>query len=266
LAALVCLFSLQGCSIVEPPDPAFVELNAECHAVPGCCRDHVFVFLVNGADPVDCADLAGLRDCIQALGFIKTYYGKLCNVSYFSKEICRLHHEDPEARFVLIGYGIGADGTSRLVQRAHIDDVPIDVVITLSGHCLKSCSPAEIANVAHAINVMGSGCCHAKGADWGDSITIDSACDHDIPCHPTTRELIARELVETAQCVAVHDAEVLQGNADAARGKARGRSDEWSFLRPQPYSPSTALKRETPKPDPPPTVPQPTNDVGNSPR
>src|SRR5262249_6617116 len=73
------------------------ELKAPCQALPSCCRDHVYIFLVNGLDPINASNMAGLRDYLQDLGFNKTYYGQLYHSAFYNKEIRRIHESDPDA-------------------------------------------------------------------------------------------------------------------------------------------------------------------------
>src|SRR6516164_3293218 len=98
-----------GClSCLHPmPAPPVEEVHA-CDTCPPCCRNHVYVFFLNGFDLFDSANLSGLRKYVQQLGFIKTYDGQFYHASAFAVEMRRLHNEDPQAHFVVVGYGYGA--------------------------------------------------------------------------------------------------------------------------------------------------------------
>ena len=69
---------------VHPPDEALIQ---PCHELPKYCRDHVYVFFLNGFDPINYGNLTGIREYVDTLGFHKTYYGQLYHVSYFADEI-----------------------------------------------------------------------------------------------------------------------------------------------------------------------------------
>ena len=97
-------------SCQEAPAPAVqsaAAYEATCRSFPACCRDHVYIFLVNGLDPINFGRLLGLRDYVRKLGFRQTYYGQMFHAAYFKKEIRRIHQEDAEAHFVFIGFSAG---------------------------------------------------------------------------------------------------------------------------------------------------------------
>src|SRR5262245_39238385 len=98
-----------GCLGIHSIPPLAPDVHVSCKAFPTCCRDHVHVFFIHGMDPFDWANLTGLRDHVQALGFHKTYYGQMYHTRKFEKEIRRIHEEDPNARFVLVGFSFGAN-------------------------------------------------------------------------------------------------------------------------------------------------------------
>src|SRR5438105_2017738 len=107
---------------VAAPQP---ELAAPCTTLPPCSRDHVYVFLIPGLDPLNFANLSGVRDYIQGLGFHKTYYGQLYHTAYFNKEMHRIREVDPDAHFVLIGFSFGANMVRDLALSAKKEGVPI---------------------------------------------------------------------------------------------------------------------------------------------
>src|SRR5437763_11677820 len=85
LLALTLLGSTGCLSFCHPIDPIAPEQAAPAQALPEACRHHVYVFFIHGLDPLDFANLSGVRDYVQSLGFIKTYYGQLYHLWYFEK-------------------------------------------------------------------------------------------------------------------------------------------------------------------------------------
>jgi hypothetical protein len=133
LLALI-LAAGSGClGFLHPVAPPAPELVAPCQALPKCCKDHVYVFFLNGCDLLNCGNLTGLRDFVQCLGFTKTYHGQLYHVWWFEKEICRLHREDPCAHFVLAGPGRGGSVLQDVARSALARGIWIDRVICLGG-------------------------------------------------------------------------------------------------------------------------------------
>src|SRR4051794_38610689 len=73
---------------VPPPQPEMLEC---CRSIPKAGKSHVYIFLMNGLDPVNCANLTGVRDFLLALGFNKTYYGQLYHYYWYKSEVCKIH-------------------------------------------------------------------------------------------------------------------------------------------------------------------------------
>src|SRR5438445_3693884 len=115
---------------VHPPDEALVQ---PCHELPKYCRDHVYVFFLNGIDPVNYGNLTGIREYVDTLGFHKTYYGQIYHVSYFAEEIKKIHQEEPDAHFVLVGFGRGARSMRSLAERVNGQGIVIDLLVDLDG-------------------------------------------------------------------------------------------------------------------------------------
>src|SRR5688572_23010381 len=82
------LGSFGGCMCylhpVDKPKPSHFE---PCREIPKCARDHVYIFMIHGLDPFNYANLNGVRDYIQCLGFHKTYYGQLYHICSFEEEM-----------------------------------------------------------------------------------------------------------------------------------------------------------------------------------
>src|SRR5262245_17456352 len=113
------LAATSGClSFVHPIDPACPELAEPCRMLPKCARDHVHILFVHGMDPADCANLTGVRDYVQSLGFQKTYYGQLYHTNQFKTLVRDIHQKDCDARFVLVGFSFGANMVRTIAQAA----------------------------------------------------------------------------------------------------------------------------------------------------
>src|SRR5262245_54242861 len=74
----LAVVSSQGClCYFHPVEPLQNPAEASCLEIPRCCRDHVYVFCVNGLDPLDYSNQSGLRDYIHELGFNRLYNGEM---------------------------------------------------------------------------------------------------------------------------------------------------------------------------------------------
>lgn len=222
VAALVC--GGTGClGFLHPVEPPAKEHTAACAALPAPCRNHVYVFFIHGLDPLDYANLSGVRDYVQSLGFIKTYYGQLYHTAYFRKEICRIHQEDPEARFVLIGFSFGANMVRDVAQAVRDDDVFIDLLVYLGGNTLDNSPVDRPENCGHIVNILATGCVwNGAQLDGATNLYYDGVWHFGSPSHLKTLQILADELAAVAGRVPV---------VEPAPEHAEGKASEWDFLK-----------------------------------
>ncbi len=242
LVGLPLLCAQAGCvSCLNPVHAPPPEQTACCAEVPRCARNRVYVFIVHGMDPLDCANLKGLRNYVQSLGFIKTYYGQLYHSSYFAKEICRIHQEDPEARFVLVGFSFGANSVRDLAHAVEPEGVPIDLLVYLGGNTLKNVPEDRPANATRIINILATGCVwNGDTLDDAVNLTYPDVYHFGSPTHVRTLSLLAEELTEVAARVSVveHQMPPLEQEGPTPRplapqSAAKQGEDEWDFLKPR---------------------------------
>jgi hypothetical protein len=236
------LFTAPGClSFVHPVAPPEPGLTEPCGEIPQECKSHVYVFLVNGLDPGNCANLNGLRDYIQSLGFTKTYYGQLYHAWYFDDELHRLHHEDPEARFVLIGFSFGANVVCAMANSAKEENIPIDLLVYAGGNTLENTEYCHPSNAMHITNILASGCIwNGTELDGAEELRVPDVHHFGSPCHAATVEMLLRELPVVAARVPVivkapAPPRFPDEEAPTPRPVTRapdGPADDWDFLKP----------------------------------
>ncbi len=131
-AVAVALAGAGGClQFVNPVPAPPAELTESCQAVSSYGRRHVYIFLANGVDPLCVGNLAGVRQYLTALGFPKTYYGQAYHGHWIERELRDAHKNDHDARFVLIGYGAGAETVRSVARSVCACGISIDALITL---------------------------------------------------------------------------------------------------------------------------------------
>jgi predicted esterase len=220
--------SAAGCMCgLHPIEPAAPEVVTACKAYPPCCRDHVYIFLIHGMDPLDYANLTGLRDYLQALGFRKTYYGQLYHTLQFEKEMRRIHAEDPSARFVLVGFSFGANMVCYLTNSAKEENIPIDLLVYFGGNTLKNEPHDQPENAARILNIL------ARGAIWNGAWMDRAVNVHETDVHhfgSPTHQHSLRLLADEMATVASHVQVVEDGPAPPAA--PAGEGGEWDFLKP----------------------------------
>ncbi|HEY7308312.1 MAG TPA: hypothetical protein VH643_03015 [Gemmataceae bacterium] len=202
---MMCLTTLtlatgQGClSFVHSLDLPPKEQMTSGEAIPTPCRNHVHIFIIHGMDPLDLANLAGLTEYIQQLGYIKTHYGQLYHLWEFKKELRRVHQDDPQARFVLIGFSFGANMVRELANAVKDDGIIIDLLVYLGGNTLENDEKTQPAHVLHVVNILAAGCIwNGTTMDRADNRHFTNVWHFGSPTHPKTRELLSHELAVVA--------------------------------------------------------------------
>ncbi len=225
LLAAVGLTAGCSCSHIwtAPPVPADV---AEAIASVSCAsRCHVYIFFVQGHDPVDCVGLEDLKEAAHCLGFDKAWFAPCWYEAKFKKEIARIHHDDPQAHFVLVGYGHGVHTAADLAETVAAQGVNIDLMLCIG-------KLVEHPNgVLRKVAVL-AGCPHEECPDvyYVDTHT------HKLPGHPQTAEVLAHELLCIAASIpSAHDLPPMiypQEPTPHPMPKADTARDEWDFLKP----------------------------------
>jgi len=235
----VTLLGTTGClSFCHPVAPPSKELAAPCTVLPQDCRNHVHMFFVHGLDPLDFANLSGVRDYVQSLGFVKTHYGQLYHVFQFKKDILRIHQEDPEARFVLVGFSFGANMVRDLANVARENDIPIDLLIYLGGNTLENIPRDRPDNVLRLVNILATGWIwNGTTFDGAENLNYSGVWHFGSPSHLKTLEVLARELSVVASRVPIVERVEPPSVEDApTRRLIKAEDDageEWDFLRPE---------------------------------
>jgi hypothetical protein len=226
---------------LHPIDPAEPKLLEPCRTLPKCARDHVYVFFVHGMDPCDCANLTGLRDYVQSLGFSKTYYGQMFHTLHFETVVQQIHKDDPEARFVLVGFSFGANFARDICQSAKKEGIPVDLLVYLGGNTLSDGPKDQPENACKIVNILATGCIwNGDTLEHAENIQVQGVWHFGSPTHPQTLEVLARELAVVAARVPVPPATApTMPPADETAPTPRpvqaqkpAPRDEWDFLKP----------------------------------
>jgi hypothetical protein len=227
--------------------------------LPKCARDHVYVFFVHGMDPADCANLAGVRDYVQELGFHKTYYGQLYHTNQFKGLVREIRQQDCEARFVLVGFSFGANMVRNIAQAAKDEGIRIDLLVYLGGNTLKDEPRDQPENVVRMVNILAQGCIwNGDTMSRAENVQVLGRWHFGSPTHPFTLQVLAQDLAEIASEVPVPPPPKQQmppwdETAPTPRRLETRKSaarDEWDFLKPVSHLSETPTsqpaKSETP--------------------
>jgi hypothetical protein len=236
------LAATSGClSFVHPIDPACPELAEPCRMLPKCARDHIHVIFVHGMDLADCANLSGVRDYVQSLGFQKTYFGQLYHVGHFKKLVCDIYKTDCEARFVLVGFSFGANVVRDVALAAKEAGIQIDLLVYLGGNTLKNTPKDQPENVKRIVNILAQGCIwNGDTLDRAENVQVKGRWHFGSPSHPYTLQVLAQDLAEIASTIPIPapvqpQMPTWDEPAPTPRKMESRKSvpgDEWDFLKP----------------------------------
>jgi pimeloyl-ACP methyl ester carboxylesterase len=225
--ALAGLMLVAGCHTVQAPEPCVVD---PCRALPQCCHDHVHIFIVSGMDPLDWSDLRGLREYFISLGFNNTYYGQFYTPSHYVNEVRRVHHAEPEARFVLVGFSFGANAVRYVANKMKEDDIPVELLVYLGGNTLDNSPRDRPENVKRILNILSLGAIwNGANIDGAENMQLRDVYHFGSASHPYTVDLVTRELAIVASGVPVIDV----ANKPSEDGEPSAELPaEWQFLKP----------------------------------
>ena len=247
---------LASCGVVSAQDTPATEVIHSCNNLPKSSRDHVYIFLLNGLDPVNYGNLTGLRNHIQQDGFRQTYYGQIYHASYFTKEVRKIYCQDPEARFVFIGFSVGMNLVYGMAKSVAKEGIRVDLLLFLSGNNPVSPLPREKPeNVDHVVNVLASGMMKGFGErDYAENVRLTDSWHFDSPMHPTTIEILDNELLRIASAVPVVTPVAPEKSMPLAfepeptprpvRQSTASSRDSWDFLKPA----QTLTSKSDPRP------------------
>ncbi|MCS6975860.1 MAG: hypothetical protein NZM31_02465 [Gemmatales bacterium] len=236
------VFSVMGClSGFHPIRPPQDWAVAPPPTPPRAAQDHVYVFFVHGLDPLDYANLSGLRKFVHDLGYTRTYYGQVYHGPHFEKEILEIRSVDEQARFVLVGFSAGANVVRNMANNLADEGVFIDLMVYLGGNTLEDEDRNRPANVGKVLHVLCSGYIW-KGYDIAgvENIRYPDKWHFDSPSHPETLRRLAEELLEVSSrvtaLVPIEDEQPQQAPMPRPVSQVRkpaSVSPDWDLLKPR---------------------------------
>ncbi len=238
---LLALLAGSGCvSLCPTVHPLDAELVRSTQNLPCGARKHVYIFMIDGLDPSDLADLEGLHECLANAGFYKVWVGQCYHLPLIAKKMRQIHCEDPEGRFVLLGSGSGANEVRLLAESVQKDQLVIDLVVYTGGYLLRKDAKFWPDNVARVLNVLPEYSlvdgCDLPGAE---NCCVPTFGHHNTSTHPETVEMLLQELTLVACKVPI----VIPAEPSAPflaeptphpieQPGPMARRDEWDFLKP----------------------------------
>ena len=144
-----------GClQFLHPVDPLPKEEVQDNAQIPTPCKNGVYIFLLQGVDPLDAANMSGVRDYLQTLGYIKTYYGQPFHAFYYEKEIVELRKREPNARIVVLGFSYGAGLVRDIACAVGTHGIDIDLLVYVDGVEWNDRPLVRPKNVRKVVNIL----------------------------------------------------------------------------------------------------------------
>jgi hypothetical protein len=178
-------------------------------AVPQADRDHVHVFFINGFDPLGSGNFRGVSEQVRQLGFLHVHYGQLYNQPFMKREVINIHQQDPQAKFVVVGYSFGANLAASLARAVQTEGVAIDLLVYLAGDTMSNSPKNRPDNARRIINITARGCVFLLGGvvwqgedlDGANNLRLTGVSHGDVPTHEQTMQLLVEGLAEVARSV-----------------------------------------------------------------
>ncbi len=172
--------------------------------LPLAAKQHVYLFFLNGIDPLEFGNLSELRDFCRDLGFARSWYGQFYHRWYFQRVIEEIRERDPEARLVIIGFSAGALAARDLAQALNRQSIPVELLVYLGGATLTNVPRNRPENVRRLIHIRANDPVFRGWAIEGaDNVICQDVWHFGTPTHGETRRRIAAALAEIAGQVPV---------------------------------------------------------------
>ena len=247
---LALLLGMQvGClRFCHPVDPLPPEEVRDTFALPIGCKNRVYVFLLDGVDPLDTANMAGLQDYLHSLGYIKTYYGQPFHAFHYAKEIAAIHQREPNARFVAVGFSYGAGLVRDLTRDLGKKGIEIDLLVYVDGARLSDTPLDRSPNVRKVVNILAFDRHEDYEIAEAENLRYDDVWHFGTVTHPDTLRMLVRELAAVALRVPlttyIPAAPPAKGVLPAPRPAPEllppptpnVKRDGWDYLRPDSFS------------------------------
>jgi hypothetical protein len=173
--------------------------------VAGRHKDHVYIFAINGLDPMCLGTLNGLCSYLNEEGFASTHFSQVTSWGPFAQTIRQIRQADPNARIVVIGFSYGCNCARSLVKRLAEDGTRVDLLVYLAGDLIDNSKLSFPDNVARVLNIRARGFILSGGDLIVNGADIDGARNRRLdvrhfvaPSRKETLELLMSELLTLA--------------------------------------------------------------------
>jgi pimeloyl-ACP methyl ester carboxylesterase len=119
----------------------------------------------------------------------------------FQSDIRQIHQADPDARFVLVGYSIGASVACSMAETLGRDGIFIDLLVYIDAHSFIHDFTKRPPNVGRIVSINSSAPFFSGKCRAGEECyQVDTMLHLATPRQETTLHILAHELTELAAC------------------------------------------------------------------
>ena len=140
-------------SLIQP-----IQEPTSCPVRATSGKDHVYIFAINGLDPLCLGNFNGTCRYLQAQGFPNARFGQLHSSHTFEREIRAVRASDPCAHIVLIGYSFGCNYCRFIANDLARDGIPVDLLAYVAGDTIMDKPRSFPPNVGRVLNITAHGC------------------------------------------------------------------------------------------------------------
>ncbi|HEX4592401.1 MAG TPA: hypothetical protein VH120_20895 [Gemmataceae bacterium] len=237
--AAAALAAGPGClSLDRKPIALSPDCAAACGEVPCACRGKTYAFLVSGFDPLDLDHVGDVRRALIQAGFTKIYNGQFYHDSFFAREMQRIRREEPEARFVVVGFSLGTEFAASLAESVGKQGVPVALLASVDPYWWSNAPTRKPDNVEQVLNVHGERLLFAPAMSPGSDVQIPGSFPANVTAHPLAVETVVRALATVAGNVPHTEPSIpapdFASDQPTPRPVTRTDSprDAWDFLKP----------------------------------
>jgi hypothetical protein len=199
----------RGFSFAHPLGSPPPQLTQSCQSVPAEAKDHVYLFAINGMDPLYFGNLNGLCACMKQLGFRNVHCGQSWEAPAVREQIVETRRKDPEARIAVLGFSAGANRACQLANELKGQGIKVDLLVYVGGDTITNVPQSRPENVGQIVNITGHGYLPRGGDLFYNGTDLDGAKNQRVnarhmllPTRPETVELLATHLSKIARAPA----------------------------------------------------------------
>lgn len=207
--------------------------------LPECQRNQMYIFAVGGLNPAGAMALDSLRLKLNEQGFAKVASGQTIHTWWMTREMRRIHAEEPEAVFVIVGAESGGSSAAKLAEKALTEGLPVGAVVLLDAEGRTPASPPGV----RTLTVGGFGGATTAGTE---SVVVPDVGRYGLLTDPRTIEAVARVLNEVAATIPLPATQVVAEWSYPHAPEMRplvemNTNPEWAFLFDEPGGATRAI-------------------------